>query len=281
MSKSLHDWYSFIDKIMLVVGSLFLVFGIIFLVAFNWDDIPRYLKFGLAEGLVTLSVLASILFNSKKLYSDISLLVASFLVGVLLALFGQVYQTGADTWQLFFYWAILIFAWVLVSRFSFMWGLFVILINTSALMYVKNCYFMQGNTVGLIFIAINSVFLVFFEISSYKFKYFKNSWLIRFVGFLSAISFFVLFNKLDFLTFLVWGIWLAYVYYMYRIKQIDLFMMTLFYIVVSIGIINILISLMGHIEFLYIFIIGIVLLVVTAISATWLKSLHKELNNEK
>jgi len=34
-------------------------------------------------------------------------MVSTILVGVLLALVGQTYQTGADTWQLFFYWAIL------------------------------------------------------------------------------------------------------------------------------------------------------------------------------
>src|SRR5699024_11365250 len=46
-----------------------------------------------------------------QLIRQLLLLIASIITGSLLALFGQVYQTGADTWQLFFAWAILITPW--------------------------------------------------------------------------------------------------------------------------------------------------------------------------
>ena len=47
-----------------------------------------------------------------------SCVLLSLLTGALLALSGQVYQTGADTFELFAWWAVLILPWVLVSRFS-------------------------------------------------------------------------------------------------------------------------------------------------------------------
>ncbi len=40
-----------------------------------------------------------------------ALLLATLLLGVFLALFGQTYQTGADPWQLFANWALLILPW--------------------------------------------------------------------------------------------------------------------------------------------------------------------------
>ncbi|MET0346849.1 MAG: DUF2157 domain-containing protein [Casimicrobiaceae bacterium] len=45
-----------------------------------------------------------------------ALVVAALLVGALLALVGQVYQTGADRFELFAAWAVAIVAWVLVAR---------------------------------------------------------------------------------------------------------------------------------------------------------------------
>ena len=44
-----------------------------------------------------------------------ALLAASLFVGALLALIGQIYQTGADTFEMFAAWAALILPWVLVG----------------------------------------------------------------------------------------------------------------------------------------------------------------------
>ncbi len=42
---------------------------------------------------------------------------------ILLAVYGQTYQTGADPYELFFGWAILIIGWVAISRFAPLWPL--------------------------------------------------------------------------------------------------------------------------------------------------------------
>jgi uncharacterized membrane protein len=48
---------------------------------------------------------------------------------VFLAIFGQIYQTGADTYELFTGWALLILPWVLFARFGGLWLLWLVLLN--------------------------------------------------------------------------------------------------------------------------------------------------------
>ena len=43
---------------------------------------------------------------------------AAVAVGALLAVFGQTYQTGADPFELFLTWALLIVPWTLAARFE-------------------------------------------------------------------------------------------------------------------------------------------------------------------
>jgi uncharacterized membrane protein len=58
------------------------------------------------------------------------LLLATLLLGALLAFIGQTYQTGADPWQLFAIWAVLALAWLLAARSDGLWVLWVIIAST-------------------------------------------------------------------------------------------------------------------------------------------------------
>ena len=65
----------------------------------------------------------------------IALLAAGFLVGVLLAVYGQVYQTGADPYGLFVTWGLLIVGWALIGRQAGLWMLTLVLANLSVILY--------------------------------------------------------------------------------------------------------------------------------------------------
>ena len=88
------------------------------------------------------------------------LLIASIITGSLLALFGQIYQTGADTWQLFFAWAILITPWVVIARFPALWLLWLGLINAFLLLYldVANLQFIKYSLQNISQVAILALF---------------------------------------------------------------------------------------------------------------------------
>lgn len=61
---------------------------------------------------------------------------AGVAVGALLALIGQIYQTGADAWQLFLAWAILLIPWLLTQHTVFLGLLFAVVLNAALGLYL-------------------------------------------------------------------------------------------------------------------------------------------------
>jgi len=59
-------------------------------------------------------------------------------VGVLFAVYGQIYQTGADTYELFLTWFASISLWVLTSRFAPLWLLYLGLATTAFVLYSQD-----------------------------------------------------------------------------------------------------------------------------------------------
>ncbi|MDE4454220.1 DUF2157 domain-containing protein [Psychrobacter sp. DAB_AL62B] len=136
---SKRTWLSFFDKALLIIGAVALVLSLVFFIAYNWQNLGKIGKFALVEGALafTIALYVALSFKQKfQLIRQLLLLLASIITGSLLALFGQVYQTGADTWQLFFGWAVLITPWVLIARFPALWLLWLGLINTFLLLYL-------------------------------------------------------------------------------------------------------------------------------------------------
>lgn len=120
---------------LLFFGSTLILAGIIFFFAYNWADIGKFLKFGLIEAGIIVCTVASYLLGPKRLSSKVLLLSGSVLVGVLLAVYGQIYQTGADAFEMFTVWSILILGWVIISDFAALWLLWLVLLNTGAILY--------------------------------------------------------------------------------------------------------------------------------------------------
>jgi len=139
---SKRTWLMFFDKALLIIGAVALVLSLVFFIAYNWQNIGKMGKFALAEGalVITIALYVALSFRQLRqrfqLIRQLLLLIASIITGSLLALFGQVYQTGADTWQLFFGWALLITPWVLIARFPTLWLLWLGLINACLLLYL-------------------------------------------------------------------------------------------------------------------------------------------------
>jgi uncharacterized membrane protein len=54
---------------------------------------------------------------------------------VLLAVYGQAYQTGADSWELFGAWALLALPFALAARFPALWALWLAIVNAALLLW--------------------------------------------------------------------------------------------------------------------------------------------------
>lgn len=137
LRPSSRAWVIFIDRLLLWLGGLALAFAVLFFIAYNWAEMGRWLRFGMVQAAMALAVGVAIWPKVSPMVQRVALTSATLLVGVLLALFGQVYQTGADPWQLFFIWAVLTLPWVWVARFELLWVLWLGLMNLAVGLYFR------------------------------------------------------------------------------------------------------------------------------------------------
>jgi hypothetical protein len=114
-------WASWGRRAILAVGLAQFLAGIIFFFAYNWAALPELAKFAIVEGAIVLAALGALFFGLERPLGRALLVTASVLVGVLLAIVGQAYQTGADVYELFMAWAVLILPWAIISRSAALW----------------------------------------------------------------------------------------------------------------------------------------------------------------
>jgi len=130
-----RQWLSMVSRFLLLYASLLILSGITAFFAYNWADLPHLAKFGLIESAMVITALLAWYRGLDTLQGQSSLFASAFLVGVLLAVYGQVYQTGADPYGLFLGWALLILGWAVIGRQAGLWLLMIVLINLSLILY--------------------------------------------------------------------------------------------------------------------------------------------------
>ncbi|MHC5201674.1 DUF2157 domain-containing protein [Myroides sp. LJL119] len=131
------DWKKFMYYFLALCGFGLMACGVIFFFAYNWQELPGFVKFFVIISVLCISIGCSLYKKSSVLVKDLSVLLASILVGVLFGVYGQVYQTGANAYDLFIIWLLAISPWTLVSRFSFQWLFYTILANTCMVLWIQ------------------------------------------------------------------------------------------------------------------------------------------------
>lgn len=130
-------WRRFIDLLLLGFGIAGLGAGLIFFLAYNWDALGRFAKFALVQAPL-LGCLALIWRRGLDGAAGRSaLMLAALLVGALLALIGQTYQTGADPYQLFLAWALAVLPWAMLGRLPALWLLWLLVTNVGLALYLE------------------------------------------------------------------------------------------------------------------------------------------------
>jgi hypothetical protein len=98
-----NSWHKFIKGLILSLGLGFFVAGVVFFFAFNWEQLHRFAKLGLVQAVfLVLAGLAWVLRKSVLLHR-LLLTAAAVMIGVIFAVFGQIYQTGANAYDFFFF----------------------------------------------------------------------------------------------------------------------------------------------------------------------------------
>ncbi|MDC9721521.1 MAG: DUF2157 domain-containing protein [Urechidicola sp.] len=133
--SDVNSWKKFLQLFFISLGICFTTAGILFFFAYNWEKLHKFYKIGIIEGLIIITTLIVLFSKIKELFKNIILTGASILVGVLFAVFGQIYQTGANAYDFFLGWTMAITLWVVISNFAPLWLFFLTLINTTIILY--------------------------------------------------------------------------------------------------------------------------------------------------
>lgn len=120
---SADAWLQFALTFFLSVGIGLFLTGVIFFFAYNWVDLHHLAKLSIIGASITASCIGAIFCKKKPMAQQLLLLVASVMVGVLLAVYGQAYQLQSDSG--FLAWAIFIALWAVAADFDVLWLVFV------------------------------------------------------------------------------------------------------------------------------------------------------------
>jgi uncharacterized membrane protein len=234
-----NAWRHFIAGLLLWLGAVLLAAGTIFFFAYNWQALGRFAKFGLLEGLFVAAAAAAWYYGLEKIAGQAFLLLAALLTGALLALIGQTYQTGADPYELFAVWALLILPWVAVVRVAALWLMWVALLNLAIVLYFQafrglfGVVFADGNLLWILF-ALNTAALAAWEFAAFRgVNWMRGRWPARAFatasGALAAtLALWAIFDgrsSIGPFALSAYALWMAAVYFYYRHRKRDLFML--------------------------------------------------------
>lgn len=234
-------WRSFLHHAFVWLGVTLLAAAAICFVAANWPALGRFARFALVQGAIVAALLVAAGRGLDTLAGRSALFAGAVLVGVLLALVGQVYQTGADTWELFAAWAVAILPWVAVGRQPALWVLWVALLDLAVVLYFRTSVARSLDALELAFIspgasfaaaAITTGALVCWELAAMR----RGGWLgVRWVPrtFATAAGIFVTWpvvtdvfrTTADGTVWVVYSAWIIGLYVAYRHWHRDVYIL--------------------------------------------------------
>jgi uncharacterized membrane protein len=289
-----RDWRGFLDRLLLWSGAVALGAALVFFIAYNWDDLGRFAKFALVEALVAVAVIGYWKLGVERAGGKASLLLASIFVGALLALFGQTYQTGADTWELFATWAAMIAPWVLVSRFAVLWMAWLAISNVAISLYFNthprllHFIFATEQLLWTLFV-LDTIALVAWALAARRVAWLNERWAPRLliVATGATITALVLHAILDWrdatrVAVLIYPAWLAAIYVAYRRLDRDLLALAaacLSVIVVTTTFLTRHLVVDGRAESAPFLFIALVVIAMAASAGAWLKAVAREVSS--
>ncbi len=202
---SQKNWFKFVDTMLLVLSAGLFISGVFFFFAFNWDAMHKFVKLGLVSGGMLTVGIITFMRSNKELAFQVGLSLLCLLTGAWLATFGQIYQTGANAYDFFFGWTLLIIIWVVISRFPPLWIFLLVLLNTTAVLFagqVLRVWDSTGLFLSLSFINLFALavweYLAYFQAEATLGKLMGGeSWLkTRWVAWLIGIVFYAMLTNL-------------------------------------------------------------------------------------
>ncbi len=231
------DWHRFLDRLLLWGASALLSAALIFFLAYNWSELGRWTRFGIAELAFAGALFGAWRLGLERTAGKAALFGAALVVGAMLALVGQTYQTGADPWELFAVWGALVLPFAFAGRLPALWLLVLLLANLATVLYFQafrgmfSVVFGQQRQLWLLF-GLNTLALAAWEVlAAAGVAWLRARWAIRLVaiasgGLITTLAVWdIVDRKLADGGFLAWLAWCGVAYAVYRSRRKDLFVL--------------------------------------------------------
>ena len=99
-----------------IFGFSLIAISILYLVAANWFMLPQSIQLATPQLLLLLSALSSVFLVKNDSLIQCLHAICGLMIGLSLAVIGQIYQTGADSYLLFLIWSVLLLPWLYRSN---------------------------------------------------------------------------------------------------------------------------------------------------------------------
>lgn len=160
-----------------VLGCALIAVSILYLTAANWFMLPQFFQLAIPQLFLLLSAIASIFLVQHDYLVQCLHTISGLMIGLSLAVIGQIYQTGADSYLLFLIWSILLLPWLYRPNI----GVFTLLCIVSQLtlfLFFKQTFWADEYPVTFLFsLNLLSLFQFYFCLRCYqKLRYLFVLW---------------------------------------------------------------------------------------------------------
>jgi uncharacterized membrane protein len=128
-------WLKFFGRLLGAAGIGALGAGMVFFVAANWQHYGVIGRFVILQTAFVVCAGIALWRAPPQIVGQAALMLATLLIGGLLALFGQSYQTGADVYELFFTWTALALPFALAGFSGALWAIWWSVLNVALALY--------------------------------------------------------------------------------------------------------------------------------------------------
>ena len=229
-------WLRFVEWLTLGAGSVLLAVALVFFIAYNWHAMPNVARFALVEAAIVVAVAACLWRGPDSTAGAAALCAAAIATGALLALVGQTYQTGADTYELFAAWALAILPWTLLGRQAPLWMLLLAVVNLASQAWFARWGMASaagGQGALWTLVLVNAGALALWEIGRrLDLREFHADWALRIVAAASGLA--ATIAGIDAIVDsrtaapalgIAWLLWLAGIWYGFRMRRVDVFVL--------------------------------------------------------
>jgi len=159
-----------IKRFFLLFSVIFLIAGVTSFTAYNWENMSNIEKLAVPSVLIVVGLVAY-LFLEKEIYKNLAIFFSSFMIGTLFAVYGQVYQTGADVWILFRNWAIFLIIPMVATGYYSVMTLFSIVVAIATSFYLD--LYLSGAIIPFLSSLIFGIILIVYPFlqKGFKFKF--------------------------------------------------------------------------------------------------------------